>query len=161
MAPTEKSLLVSTNNPLLIKDHKFDIRLYVCIASLEPLRVYWLDDGLVRFATKSYSNASGSLTDRHVHLTNVSVNRQSKRYVDNADASCNDVGSKWSWKALQKYLSKHFGEAAVMKLVAEMKREDGTIPLVQLAPEWEDTFNTYQVDVNGGNLAETDLCSFT
>ena len=38
------------------------------------------------------------------------------------------------------------------QLVAEIKREDGTIPLVQLAPEWEDTFNTYQVDVNGGNL---------
>ncbi|MDP5220018.1 flagellar biosynthesis protein FlhA [Ruegeria sp. 2205SS24-7] len=32
------------------------------------------------------------------------------------------------------------------QLVAEMKREDGTIPLVQLAPEWEDTFTSYQLD---------------
>ncbi|MCL6284811.1 flagellar biosynthesis protein FlhA [Ruegeria sp. 2012CJ41-6] len=32
------------------------------------------------------------------------------------------------------------------QLVAEMKREDGTIPLVQLAPEWEDTFSSYQLD---------------
>ena len=38
------------------------------------------------------------------------------------------------------------------QLVAEMKREDGTIPLIQLAPEWEDTFSTYQVDVSAGNL---------
>jgi flagellar biosynthesis protein FlhA len=38
------------------------------------------------------------------------------------------------------------------QLVAEMKRADGTIPLIQLAPEWEDTFSTYQVDVSAGNL---------
>ncbi len=32
------------------------------------------------------------------------------------------------------------------QLVADMKREDGSIPLIQLAPEWEDTFATYQID---------------
>ncbi len=32
------------------------------------------------------------------------------------------------------------------QLVAEMKREDGSIPLIQLAPEWEDTFASYQID---------------
>lgn len=37
------------------------------------------------------------------------------------------------------------------QLVAEMKREDGSIPLVQLAPEWEETFLSYQIDgVQGG-----------
>jgi len=38
------------------------------------------------------------------------------------------------------------------QLVAEMKREDGTIPLVQLAPEWEDTFQTYQIETAAGGL---------
>ncbi|WP_170786418.1 flagellar biosynthesis protein FlhA [Ruegeria lacuscaerulensis] len=32
------------------------------------------------------------------------------------------------------------------QLVAEMKREDGSIPLIQLAPEWEERFSTYQID---------------
>jgi len=32
------------------------------------------------------------------------------------------------------------------QLVAELKRDDGTIPLIQLAPEWEKTFVTYQID---------------
>jgi len=32
------------------------------------------------------------------------------------------------------------------QLVAELKRTDGSIPLIQLAPEWEDTFATYQID---------------
>lgn len=38
------------------------------------------------------------------------------------------------------------------QLVADMKRDDGTIPLVQLAPEWEETFATYQVETNGGGF---------
>lgn len=36
------------------------------------------------------------------------------------------------------------------QLVAEMRRKDGTLPLVQLAPEWEDTFANYQVDAERG-----------
>ncbi|NOC93946.1 flagellar biosynthesis protein FlhA [Ruegeria sp. HKCCD6604] len=32
------------------------------------------------------------------------------------------------------------------QLFADMKREDGSIPLIQLAPEWEDTFASYQID---------------
>ena len=36
------------------------------------------------------------------------------------------------------------------QLVSELKRADGSIPLVQLAPEWEDTFLTYQVETTQG-----------
>ncbi|GGH39444.1 flagellar biosynthesis protein FlhA [Cribrihabitans marinus] len=36
------------------------------------------------------------------------------------------------------------------QLVGEMKRADGTIPLVQLAPEWEETFATYQIETTPG-----------
>ncbi len=38
------------------------------------------------------------------------------------------------------------------QLVADLKREDGSIPLVQLAPEWEDTFAAYQIDGAPGGL---------
>lgn len=38
------------------------------------------------------------------------------------------------------------------QLVAELRRDDGTIPLVQLAPEWEDTFSSYQIDAERGGL---------
>jgi flagellar biosynthesis protein FlhA len=36
------------------------------------------------------------------------------------------------------------------QLVAELKRPDGTIPLIQLAPEWERTFAQYQIDGDRG-----------
>ena len=36
------------------------------------------------------------------------------------------------------------------QLVAELRRQDGTIPLIQLAPEWEKTFALYQIDGDRG-----------
>ncbi len=36
------------------------------------------------------------------------------------------------------------------QLIADLKRADGTLPLIQLAPEWEDRFATYQIDGERG-----------
>ncbi len=47
-------------------------------------------------------------------------------------------------------ICEHVRQRLGFQLVAEMRREDGTLPLVQLAPEWEDTFNTYQVEAERG-----------
>jgi flagellar biosynthesis protein FlhA len=32
------------------------------------------------------------------------------------------------------------------QLVSELKRDDGSLPLVQLSPEWEDRFSSYQIE---------------
>ncbi|RPE64624.1 flagellar biosynthesis protein FlhA [Pacificibacter maritimus] len=36
------------------------------------------------------------------------------------------------------------------QLISEIKRADGTLPLLQLAPEWEEKFATYQIDGDRG-----------
>jgi len=38
------------------------------------------------------------------------------------------------------------------QLVAELRRPDGTLPLLQLAPEWEATFAAHQVDRENGTI---------
>ena len=38
------------------------------------------------------------------------------------------------------------------QIVAGLQRQDGTLPLIQLAPEWEDTFSTYQMEADRGGL---------
>lgn len=47
-------------------------------------------------------------------------------------------------------ICEHVRQKLGFQLVAELKREDGSIPLIQLAPEWEDTFTTYQIESKSG-----------
>jgi len=47
-------------------------------------------------------------------------------------------------------ICEHVRQRLGFQLVAELRRIDGTLPLVQLAPEWEETFATYQVEGERG-----------
>ena len=51
-------------------------------------------------------------------------------------------------------ICEHVRQRLGFQLVAEMRRADGTIPLLQLAPEWEQTFAKYQID---GDRGQTDV----
>ncbi|KPP89271.1 MAG: flagellar biosynthesis protein FlhA [Rhodobacteraceae bacterium HLUCCA08] len=47
-------------------------------------------------------------------------------------------------------IAEHVRQRLGFQLVAQMRRADGTIPLVQLAPEWEEVFTTYQMPSDRG-----------
>jgi flagellar biosynthesis protein FlhA len=47
-------------------------------------------------------------------------------------------------------ICEHVRKRLGFQLIAELRREDGTIPLLQLASEWEDIFATYQIDGERG-----------
>lgn len=47
-------------------------------------------------------------------------------------------------------VAEHVRHRLGFQLVAELRRQDGTIPLVQLAPEWEQTFQAYEVEGERG-----------
>lgn len=90
-------------NPYLINGNKFDLRLYVLTTSINPLRVYLYDEGLVRFASVKYSFDTNTLDNRFMHLTNYSVNRLNEKYESNSDTeACK--GHKWTLNTLWKYL---------------------------------------------------------
>lgn len=106
-------------NPLLINGIKFDIRIYVIVTSLDPLRIYMFDDGLVRFATEPYDSSLDRLGDLHMHLTNYSINKSSGAYQATGKLGVHDEagkvevvadsGSKWSYKALLHYMKTTMG----------------------------------------------------
>ncbi|XP_051052321.1 tubulin polyglutamylase TTLL5 isoform X4 [Phodopus roborovskii] len=102
----EENILVSRyiNNPLLIDDFKFDVRLYVLVTSYDPLVIYLYEEGLARFATVRYDQGSKNIRNQFMHLTNYSVNKKSGDYVSCDDPEVEDYGNKWSMSAMLRYL---------------------------------------------------------
>lgn len=100
------------SNPLTVDKLKFDLRIYVAVTSLSPLRIYMYDEGLVRFATAEYQAPTQdgvvNQKNRFIHLTNYSINKNNKHgsIAEHAakDEAC---GSKWSFKALRQVLREH------------------------------------------------------
>ena len=113
--------------PYLIKGHKFDLRLYVLLTGVDPLRVFLYKDGLVRlvssllwfnplpsctvqsllhrFATEPYEEGQRDLTNVCAHLTNVSVNSgNAEDFFGHKEELFS--GFKWTLKTLGVYLNK-------------------------------------------------------
>jgi len=92
-------------NPLLIDGFKFDLRFYVAVTSLEPLKIYCFNNGLVRLATEKYVDNLNDLSNRSAHLTNFSINKESENFHVTNDISEDGQGNKWShepfWPWLQ------------------------------------------------------------
>ncbi|KAG7503946.1 tubulin polyglutamylase TTLL4 isoform X1 [Solea senegalensis] len=103
--PRKRPLLVQRylHKPYLIGGNKFDLRIYVYVTCYDPLRIYIFTDGLVRFASCKYSSSMKTLSNKFIHLTNYSVNKQNSEYQSNSDdKACQ--GHKWALKALWQYL---------------------------------------------------------
>lgn len=47
-------------------------------------------------------------------------------------------------------ICEHVRQRLGFQIVADLKRPDGSVPLIQLAPDWEKTFSTYQIDSDRG-----------
>ena len=69
------------DRPHLLNNKKYDLRIYVLIASFTPLRVYLYNNGLVRFATEDYQR--GNFDNIFIHLTNYSINKNNLKYKSN------------------------------------------------------------------------------
>ena len=46
----------------------------------------------------------------------------------------------------------HVRRRLAFQLIADLRRPDGTLPLLQLAPEWEEAFRAHQVEGERGAL---------
>lgn len=98
------------HKPYLIDGFKFDLRIYVLVSGISPLRVYVYKDGLARFATVKYASpAPSNLKNLCMHLTNYAINKESSSFVKNEDKNADDVGSKRSYQFILKKLADDYG----------------------------------------------------
>lgn len=60
---------------------KFDLRLYVLVTGINPLRIYLSKEGLARLSTKMYDEVDDeNLGDIMMHLTNYAINKNSSKF---------------------------------------------------------------------------------
>jgi len=110
-AALRRAVLVQeyVSDPMTLYGRKFDLRIYVAVTGLAPLRAYVFDEGLVRLAAKPFTLAKSKRSDRAVHVTNVAVQTrlaaqreaeaaaaaeaEAERAADGDDESRSDAGS--------------------------------------------------------------------
>lgn len=68
------------DNPLLIGQKKFDLRLYVLVTSWKPMVAYRHEMGFARFCAVKYTNDFDELDNNFIHLTNVSIQKYGVYY---------------------------------------------------------------------------------
>lgn len=83
--------------PYLIDGYKFDLRIYVLVTSMEPLRIFVYDEGLARFATEPYSvPKSKNFSSQCMHLTNYAINKTSENFDKTEQGSKRSMTSVFS-----------------------------------------------------------------
>ena len=122
------------DKPHIINKKKYDLRIYVLIASFSPLRIYLYNNGLVRFATEDYKK--GDYDNIFIHLTNYSINKNNLKYKpnqnldfmkseneegeenfdENDDNEVDDDSSKWSLIEYRHFFQK-MGKEKIMKSI--------------------------------------------
>jgi len=69
------------DRPLLMEQMKFDLRLYVLVLGIDPLRIFLSKEGLARLSTKNYEEVTDdNLDDTLMHLTNYAINKNSHKF---------------------------------------------------------------------------------
>jgi tubulin polyglutamylase TTLL6/13 len=95
------------HKPYLIDGLKFDLRIYVLITSVIPLRIFIYREGLARFATNTYTPPIGSnLGDLMMHLTNYAINKESEAFIPNTGEDRDDIGHKRSLTSIFKHIER-------------------------------------------------------
>jgi hypothetical protein len=88
--------------PHLIDDFKYDLRLYVFLYGVQPLRIYMHQMAFARFCTEAYEKPNmENKNNVQMHLTNYAINKDAAGY-DEGDGE--ETGSKRSLGAILKIL---------------------------------------------------------
>ena len=94
------------HNPLLLNGHKFDFRMYLLVASTNPLIAHY-HDGFLRVSLSPYDSASN---DKSVLLTNLALSNDIYKDVkkgnlhNGMDEEGLKLAQQWSFDRLQSYL---------------------------------------------------------
>lgn len=132
------------HKPFLIDELKFDLRIYVFVSGIDPLRVYMYREGLCRLSTVKYQPPSSqNLSNLCMHLTNYAINKGNKDYEKNKASDSDDVGHKRSLTFTLKFIEERGFDS--VKLLSDIQQ---TIvkSLLTVQPSLAHTYRSCQPD---------------
>jgi hypothetical protein len=145
-APLGRRLIIQKYiaNPLLIRGHKCDLRFYVAVTSLDPLRIYLYNNGLVRIATQPYEDNARNLELLTAHITKLSLNKEAEGFEQTDDVGADGTGNKWSHEPFWPFLESQGFDVGTIR----QKIEDAIVQVVLAAHK------TFKEQVNHRNAFE-------
>lgn len=91
----------------MIENLKFDLRIYILLSGVDPLRIYWYKEGLCRLATAEYKPPrEKNLDNLYMHLTNYAINKSAANFIANTGSENDDCGHKRSLTFAFSYIEK-------------------------------------------------------
>ena len=158
--PTNENVVaqVYIKRPFLIDGFKFDLRIYVLVTSVKPLRVYLFRDGLVRLCTERYVRPTKANLDKAcMHLTNYAVNKMNNNFHQPEAYNAEDSDDESSKRALSWFMHlvrERFGENRAKELWSRI----GTLSvrtILSIMPTLSREYDQHFKDFEGIPLVST------
>lgn len=106
------------HKPYLIDDLKFDLRIYVLLVGVNPLRAFIYKEGMARFSVEQYCSPNiGNLKNLYMHLTNYAIN---KDHEDYEEGDANNTGHKRYMSYIFDYLEENEGPNKVWENIKDV-----------------------------------------
>jgi hypothetical protein len=102
----ERKLFIITkfiSNLDLIENKKYDLRLYILISGLKPLRIYLYKKGLVRRASLPFNITIEEIQNRYMFLTNTGINQKNEKYIFPHESNDSNANI-WNLDTYKQYL---------------------------------------------------------
>ena len=106
-----KNFLISRYimNPMLIRNKKFDMRAYVLVTGMNPLKIYFYKDGYVKIPVKDFSLDYKYIKDGCIHITTSDTNLVcfgGKEYKYDTDIY-DEPSNFWSYVFFERYCNRY------------------------------------------------------
>ena len=95
-------------NPMLIRNKKFDMRAYVLVTGMNPLKIYFYRDGYVKIPVKDFTLDHEYIKDGCIHITTSDTNLVcfgGKEYKYDTDIY-DEPSNFWSYVFFERYCNK-------------------------------------------------------
>ena len=106
-----KNFLISRYimNPMLIRNKKFDMRAYVLVTGMNPLKIYFYKDGYLKIPVKNFTLDHEYIRDGCVHITTSDTNLvcfEGKEYKYDTDIY-DEPSNFWSYVFFERYCQRY------------------------------------------------------